>query len=141
METIPSTTKSRNLAANLGLSIGIILAVALFVIIVGRMGFLPFGGGDDTAVAGSIALTAQDFKFAQTELHVKVGETVTVRLNNSDRLPHSFDLDEFNVHVPMPGNENVTATFTPVEPGTYTFYCDIPGHRELGMAGTLVVAP
>jgi uncharacterized cupredoxin-like copper-binding protein len=29
-------------------------------------------------------------------------------------------------------------TFT-VEEGTYEFYCSIPGHRESGMVGTLVV--
>ena len=37
-------------------------------------------------------------------------------------------------------NETVDTTFT-ATPGTYTFYCSIPGHREAGMEGTLTVLP
>jgi uncharacterized cupredoxin-like copper-binding protein len=29
--------------------------------------------------------------------------------------------------------------FTPTTPGMYTFYYGVPGHRELGMHGMLVV--
>jgi uncharacterized cupredoxin-like copper-binding protein len=29
--------------------------------------------------------------------------------------------------------------FTPVQPGRYQFYCSVPGHRESGMTGTLIV--
>lgn len=44
------------------------------------------------------------------------------------------------VHVHTGGGEEVTVTFTPTEPGVYEFYCSVPGHREEGMIGTLIVS-
>ena len=44
------------------------------------------------------------------------------------------------LHVHALGDKQVTVTFTPTDPGTYEFYCTIPGHREAGMVGSLVVA-
>lgn len=31
------------------------------------------------------------------------------------------------------------ARFTPTQPGTYEFYCSVPGHKDAGMKGTLTV--
>jgi uncharacterized cupredoxin-like copper-binding protein len=77
------------------------------------------------------------------EVRVKAGETVALRLENIDGVSHSFDVDELNVHALMPGGRSSLALFKTAKPGTYTFYCGIPGHYDKatgqGMHGTLIV--
>ena len=92
-------------------------------------------------LAGLPPVTTPGFKFEQTRLTAKAGETVALRLENTHNAPHSFDVDALKVHVPAaPGTQGLIL-FTPTTPGTYTFYCGVPGHRELGMEGTLIVEP
>jgi uncharacterized cupredoxin-like copper-binding protein len=59
---------------------------------------------------------------------------------NLDAFDHDFTIDELDVQLLMGANETVEGTFE-ARPGTYTFYCSIPGHREAGMEGTLTVLP
>ncbi len=49
-----------------------------------------------------------------------------------------MDLDP-DVHVFAPTGGRQTIEFTPSTPGEYEFYCTVAGHKEAGMAGTLVV--
>ena len=93
------------------------------------------------ALAQLPALRTEHYRFDQPEIRTKVGQTVALRLENNDTGGHSFDIDELNVHAPMPAGKPALALFTPNKPGTNTFYCDVPGHRDAGMVGTLIVEP
>ena len=42
---------------------------------------------------------------------------------------------------PMLSGDSGTSEFIPPEPGTYYYLCTVPGHRELGMVGEIVVSP
>ncbi len=86
------------------------------------------------------ALGVDHLRFDQQELRVKAGQLVALRLDNRDDRDHSFDIDEFHVHVPIGRDQPGLALFMPDRPGTYTFYCSIPGHRAT-MVGTLIVEP
>jgi heme/copper-type cytochrome/quinol oxidase subunit 2 len=121
------------LTALVALCLGAILVAAI-----------PQGGASAgvsaEVLSGLSALSVASSAFDQQEIHAKVGETIALRLDNRDSEAHSFDIDELNVHAPMPARQSGLALFKPSKPGTYTFYCGIPAHRNL-MVGKLIVEP
>jgi plastocyanin len=124
---------------------GFLIGLAAFVLGASLVAAIPqaetTAGVSAEVLAQLPALTTAHDTFDRSELRAKVGETVALRLENSDASGHSFDIDAFNVHVPMPPGKPALALFKPTTPGTYTFYCSVPGHREAGMVGTLIVEP
>jgi nitrite reductase (NO-forming) len=72
---------------------------------------------------------------------VRAGEMVALRFDNSNPMPYAFDIDELNVHDPVAADGQSLIMFEPTVPSSYTFYCSVPGHRDAGMVGTLVVEP
>lgn len=92
-------------------------------------------------VAALPVLETKGMAFAQREIRVKAGEVVALRLENADSMPHSFDIDEFDIHALLPVGESGVAVFQPTTPGTYTFYCAPHYNKQTdeGMHGTLIV--
>jgi uncharacterized cupredoxin-like copper-binding protein len=78
---------------------------------------------------------------ATSEITVKAGQPVSLRLVNRDGYAHAFYIDEFNIHTWLAANETAELSFTPEKPGRYPFYCSSPGHEMAGMVGTLIVEP
>ncbi len=73
-------------------------------------------------------------------LTVQPGDVVKVTLANGDGIEHGFAIDALKVnspHVSAKGQQ-VSVTFVADKPGTYLYYCPLPGHR-IGMEGKLVV--
>jgi plastocyanin len=89
------------------------------------------------------ALTAKNYLFEQPEIRARVGETVALRLDNTDTSTHYLDIDELNLHAVMPVGQSNVAIFKPIQPGTYTFYCRPHADKaaRTGMVGTLIVEP
>ena len=78
--------------------------------------------------------------FKPNTLTVAKGAKVVLDFVNSGSLQHNFSLDAVHVSVTIPANGKATASFTaPSKPGTYYFYCNVPGHAQGGMVGKLIV--
>ena len=63
---------------------------------------------------------------------------VTVAVRNRDLFWHTFTIDALGVDIRAPVGGVRSASFE-AEPGSYDFYCRIPGHAALGMRGKLTV--
>ncbi|TXK85531.1 cupredoxin domain-containing protein [Paenibacillus sp. N3.4] len=78
----------------------------------------------------TVVLKATNFKFDQTEYHVKKGEPVTITLDNSQGV-HGAAIKDFKINL---DNSNKTATFTPDKAGSFPINCSImcgTGHANM----------
>lgn len=99
-------------------------------------------GGDGAAAGGSgasLTVEAGDVYFEPEELSASAGE-IEITLDNVGVAEHDFVIEEAGDEkvVSTQGGETATGTIE-LEPGTYTFYCSVPGHRS-SMEGTLTVS-
>ena len=107
----------------------------------GMDGGMMDGHDEATPVAEGarrIEVAATSFEFDPDEIAVSAGEDVAIVLSSDDLL-HDFSIDDIDVHVAADRGETAEGGLRADEPGEYTYYCTIAGHREAGMEGTLVV--
>jgi plastocyanin len=98
-------------------------------------------GSSGSTEALNITIQAEDIKFDTTTITARVGQTVNVTYQNVGALEHNFLIDEFGVEEKVQPGQTITFSFTPTSAGTYQYYCNVPGHIEAGMVGTLTVNP
>ena len=93
----------------------------------------------DTAATDRLEVTGTDqLTFEPSELTAAAGE-VTAKLTAEPAIAHDFVIED-GEWLAVAANAGGTATGTvTLEPGTYTFYRGVPGHRQAGMVGTLEV--
>jgi uncharacterized cupredoxin-like copper-binding protein len=118
----------------------------LAILVVAVVAFLLLaacgGAGRPAPAPLSINLKAEDIKYDATTMTANVGQPVTINIQNTGALEHSFVIDQFNVKLEhIQAGQSATITFTPTAAGTYAFYCDVAGHKDAGMKGSLTVNP
>lgn len=69
------------------------------------------------------------------------GEVVKLTVINRDAITHDLVIDEFGVETAelTELDERATVIFRVQQDGEYIYYCAVPGHRQAGMWGKLVV--
>ena len=106
------------------------------------LGLAACGGGEDAPAAedveADVFVTGTDsLKFEPSELEAEAGE-VTIALTSESLVPDVVIEEAGDTEV-VEARGGTQVGSIELEPGTYTFYCSVPGHREAGMEGTLTV--
>ena len=106
----------------------------------------PGGQGQSAPQGGTVktllisADPSGQLRFDKSSLSAPAGN-VRITMNNPSPVAHNVSLEGNGIDKQGPtvdkgGASEVEAS---LKPGTYTYYCSVPGHRQAGMQGTLTV--
>jgi plastocyanin len=100
--------------------------------------------GGSAGSAGAVDVEADpsgNLAFTSDTATAKAGKA-TINFTNESPVPHDVKIEDENgeevggTEVISEGSDSAEVE---LEPGTYTYFCSIPGHRQAGMEGTLTV--
>jgi plastocyanin len=96
------------------------------------------------ATGGTVEVEADpsgNLAFTSEKISAKAGND-TIEFTNESPVPHDVVIEDENgkelggTEVTSEGSDSAEVE---LKPGTYTFFCSVPGHRQAGMEGTLTV--
>jgi uncharacterized cupredoxin-like copper-binding protein len=122
-------------------TMGLMTLILVSLLAVACAGPSAAAPSSDTSAASTQTVrvkAADTLKFEPAMITVKSGTPVRLTVENTGALEHDWVVDGL-VQVHSKPNSTASGEFTPTVPGTYEFYCSVPGHREAGMKGTLNV--
>jgi mono/diheme cytochrome c family protein len=109
----------------------------------------PGAGKPAVETGGKLQIPASpsgQLAYATNKAQAKPGP-VLVEMPNSSGVAHNIAIEE-GAHGATPGGpvlgsspivpKGVATVKVSLKPGTYTFFCEVPGHRAAGMYGTLI---
>jgi uncharacterized cupredoxin-like copper-binding protein len=135
-------------------TIAVILSTMLIAMLV--LTACSSGGGSGGSSGGTnITVTTTEFAYTPANVSVPAGATVNLTLKNTGSVEHTWVVLKQGVNVStatgldpasilfsskVEAGQSASFTFTaPATAGDYEIICDLPGHLEGGMKGTLTV--
>ena len=99
------------------------------------------GGAGGSSTVNISTPSGTDLAYNQKDVSAKAG-TVTIDFQNNEAISHDVAVESSSgdtvgqTDLVASGTANTTVD---LQPGTYQFFCTVPGHRQAGMEGTLTV--
>ena len=122
----------------------------------------PAGGGTlalfDAPPDQRAEISVVDLAFEPAAIELSTGALGAIAVTNRGKLEHDFTIDriesdwafridgapstrslEGDVHIGLRAGVAAQLRLRPLAAGRYEFYCSVPGHRNAGMRGELIV--
>jgi plastocyanin len=101
------------------------------------------GGGGSAQPAGSIKVTLTEYKFDPPAITAPNGKVVFYLVNAGSTSHDLIIRDSSNARIAgsdlISAGDSIVFTVNSIPAGTYTYFCDQPGHETSGMKGTLTI--
>ncbi|MFT7722485.1 MAG: copper-containing nitrite reductase [Roseateles sp.] len=134
----------------------LVLALGLLALAPAASAQKPSGGGAPAAAAQAAVkrfvlhtnivdgkmVYVDDKGAVNPTLNAAVGDTVEILLDSGEGAEHDLVIPELSVASPKfsAGTGRKSVRFKVAKPGEFTYFCSIPGHRQIGMEGKLRVS-
>ena len=108
------------------------------------LGVAACGGNSVAQPSGSIKVSMTEFAFAPSTISAPAGKVVFYLVNAGNGVSHDLVIRDTNGNriggsELVSSGDSVVFTVDSIQAGTYTYFCDQPGHEQSGMKGTLTV--
>ena len=119
-----------------------LVAVSISTVVIAGCGGSSGSGSTDGATPPDVVAKGDDaLQFDQARYAATAG-SVGIELVNSGSQPHSLLIEKVSgfKKLSVSGKGDIDRGTATLEPGTYTIYCDIAGHRGAGMEAKLIIS-
>ena len=106
--------------------------------------FVPSGEikTQDSNVYGFI-IEGKEYSFNPSRIEIEGGKRVRLVFQNRGTVPHNLEVEcpglpEYKTRTINPGQEDYVEFNVPSS-GVCEFYCDLPGHKDKGMKGEIII--
>jgi len=87
-----------------------------------------------------LTIDAGEFFFTPKDVILNAGEKVKLTLKNVGKGNHDWRIEGTDIKTKIiTSGQTDIVEFTAPSAGTYALYCSVPGHRQMGMVGELIV--
>ncbi len=124
--------------ALLGAGLAIVLALVAFGFSVRDRADGGSSGGAAAEKVTDVAVTLSDFKITAASTTFPAGR-IRLDVSNTGSVAHNLGVEGIGKTRDIPPGSSDVLDLGVLEPGTYNWTCDIPGHADIGMKGSFQV--